>query len=93
LSTAGGLIFNGDTQGNFVAYDAESGSALWEYNTEYGSRGSPVSYKAGGQQFILTPVGMGYTQNSQTVDFMTNLFPDLRRGKKGGQLIAFKIAD
>jgi alcohol dehydrogenase (cytochrome c) len=93
LSTAGGLIFNGDTQGNFAAYDAESGSSLWEYNTGYGSRGSPVSYKADGQQFILTPVGMGYTQNSQTVDFMTNLFPDLRRGKKGGQLIAFKIAD
>ena len=93
LSTAGGLIFNGDAKGVFTAYDAESGDVMWKHNTEYGMRGSPISYQADGQQFILTPVGMGYTQNMQTVDFMTNLFPDLKRAKKGGQLIAFRLGE
>jgi len=36
---------------------------------------------------------MGYLKNEQSFDFMSGLFPDIRRLKKGGQLVAFKLAE
>ncbi len=33
LATAGGLVFTGDAEGNFTAYDAENGKLLWSYSS------------------------------------------------------------
>ena len=33
LSTAGGLIFSGTTEGNFFALDAETGKSKWQFQT------------------------------------------------------------
>ena len=93
LSTAGGLVFHGDVAGNFFAYDVESGNVLWKHSGDLGVRGGPVTYASAEQQFILIPTGMGYLKNEQSFDFMSGLFPDIRRLKKGGQLVAFKLAE
>jgi alcohol dehydrogenase (cytochrome c) len=37
MSTAAGLVFAGDNEGNFTAFDAKTGTALWHYST-----GSPI---------------------------------------------------
>jgi alcohol dehydrogenase (cytochrome c) len=57
LSTASGLVFFGEDGGTFAAVDAQSGKLLWHFpaNTSWG--GSPMTYLAGGQQFVAIAGG------------------------------------
>jgi alcohol dehydrogenase (cytochrome c) len=59
LSTAGGLVFSGNPQGEFFALDARTGQKLWSFETGGGHRGSSVSYSVNGRQYIATPSGWG----------------------------------
>jgi len=59
LSTAGGLVFEGSSDGNFSAYDAAKGTKLWSFATQAGVLASPVSYSLGGEQYIVVLVGWG----------------------------------
>ena len=59
LATAGGLVFTGDPEGNFAAYDADSGDHLWSYQTGSGIRAAPISYELEGKQYIAILSGMG----------------------------------
>ncbi|MEO8313207.1 MAG: PQQ-binding-like beta-propeller repeat protein [Pseudomonadota bacterium] len=52
LSTGGGLLFAGDPDGNFVAYDAASGKSLW--HSLIGSvKAAPLTFMLDGGQYIL----------------------------------------
>jgi alcohol dehydrogenase (cytochrome c) len=55
LSTAGGLLFTNEAE-HLVALDAASGKVLWHTNPGASLSGSPMTYEAGGRQFVLTPV-------------------------------------
>jgi len=58
MSTASGLVFAGDNDGNFNAFDAKSGKRLWTYRT--GSMiwgGAAMSYMLDGKQYVLIPSG------------------------------------
>jgi alcohol dehydrogenase (cytochrome c) len=59
LATGGGLVFTGDAEGNFAAYDDENGKILWSYQTGSGIRASPVTYRIDGKQYIAIASGMG----------------------------------
>jgi alcohol dehydrogenase (cytochrome c) len=59
LATAGGLVFTGDAEGNFTAYDAATGRILWSYQTGSGIRAAPVTYRLNGKQYVAIPSGMG----------------------------------
>lgn len=59
LSTAGGLVFQGDAEGVLRAYDASTGKTLWSYDTGNGIVAPPISYKLGGRQYIALMVGWG----------------------------------
>jgi alcohol dehydrogenase (cytochrome c) len=59
LATAGGLVFTGDAEGNFGAYDDANGKLLWSYQTGSGIRAAPVSFELGGKQYIAIASGMG----------------------------------
>jgi alcohol dehydrogenase (cytochrome c) len=66
LATAGGLLFTGDAEGNFLAYDAETGRQLWSWQTGSGIRAAPVSFLVDGKQYVAIASGMagavgGYT--------------------------------
>lgn len=53
LSTAGGLLFTGDSLGHLLALDPRNGRALWHVNTgEYVENG-PVTYDLSGRQFVV----------------------------------------
>ncbi len=58
LSTAAGLVFAGDNEGNFMAFDAKTGRNLWHYAT-----GSPIwgaaamTYMLDGKQYVIIPSG------------------------------------
>jgi alcohol dehydrogenase (cytochrome c) len=53
------LVFTGDAEGNFGAYDDATGEMLWSYQTGSGIRAAPISYELGGKQYIAIASGMG----------------------------------
>ena len=57
LATAGGLVFNGEANGLFRAFDAKNGKKLWEYQTGAGVNAPAVSYTVGGKQYIAVAAG------------------------------------
>lgn len=59
LATAGGLVFQGQSNGIFHAYDATTGEALWEFDAQSGIVAAPMSYRMGGVQYVALLVGYG----------------------------------
>jgi alcohol dehydrogenase (cytochrome c) len=60
LATAGGLVFSGGTNDRkFHAFDAASGKLLWEFPTNSGITGQPVSFLVNGKQYIAVMSGWG----------------------------------
>jgi alcohol dehydrogenase (cytochrome c) len=52
LSTAGGLVFSGSDEGNFVALDAMTGKPLWDFQTGEPIAANPISFAIDGRQHI-----------------------------------------
>lgn len=52
MATAGDLVFYGDSRGFLNAADARTGAVLWRYQTGSWVRATPVTYRAGGKQFV-----------------------------------------
>jgi glucose dehydrogenase len=77
LATAGGLVFTGEGNGQFKAYDAETGSQLWKFQAGAGVNAPPSSYTVDGQQYVVVAAG----GNAQ-LDF-----------KRGNNIIAFTLGD
>ncbi len=59
LATGGGLVFQGDADGVFTAYDAKTGDRLWHYDAGLGISAPPITYKIDGTQYIALLVGYG----------------------------------
>ncbi len=57
LATAGDLVFNGEANGWFKAYDAQTGKELWKYNCGAGVNAPAVSYTIGGKQYVAVAAG------------------------------------
>jgi len=75
LSTAGGLVFTGEGNGQFKAYDAETGAVLWKFQAGAGVNAPPASYTVDGKQYIVVAAG-GNVQ----LDY-----------KRGNNILAFTI--
>lgn len=62
LTTASGLIFSGDAEGNFLALDSKSGKLLWRHQMGSALHGtSAVTYMLDGRQQVLVPAGTTLT--------------------------------
>jgi len=59
LTTGGNLVFQGRSDGKFLAYDAGTGDALWIFNAGLGISAPPITYKIDGKQYIALLVGFG----------------------------------
>jgi alcohol dehydrogenase (cytochrome c) len=57
MATAGGLIFFGDDAQSFEAVDANTGKALWHFNTGQNISASPMTYAVNGKQFVTIAAG------------------------------------
>ncbi|MCB1897333.1 MAG: PQQ-binding-like beta-propeller repeat protein, partial [Rhodocyclaceae bacterium] len=77
----------GDMEGNIYAYDADDGKELWTFWAGSGLRGGPVSYRAGGKQYIVFPTGLG----SHAPGFLAGAFPQIKDLPGGAALIAFTL--
>ncbi len=61
MSTAGGLVFAGNTLNEFAAYKAETGEKLWRTDTQTGALAGPVTYEVDGEQFVAVVGGFRQT--------------------------------
>lgn len=59
LSTAGNLVFQGNTDEDLVAYKATTGERLWSAPSQTSIIAPPVSYSVNGEQYIAVVVGWG----------------------------------
>jgi len=57
LATAGGVVFMGEGNGWFDAFDAKSGQRLWRYNLGAGVNAPPVTYEVNGEQYLAVAAG------------------------------------
>lgn len=57
LSTAGGLVFTGDAEGNFIALDAATGKALWHFQCGASVYSAPMTYAINGKQYVAVAAG------------------------------------
>jgi quinohemoprotein ethanol dehydrogenase len=58
IATAGNLVFQGQADGQFVAYAADSGKVLWSFKTDNAVIAPPISFSAGGKQYVSVLSGM-----------------------------------
>ena len=59
LATAGGLVFQGTGDGQFLALDARTGKTLWSTDNQAATLAGPISYEIGGEQYIAVVGGHG----------------------------------
>src|SRR3990172_7591232 len=59
MVTDGGLMFYGSLGGDFRAVDRSSGKILWSRKLGSGIIGNPITYKAGGKQYVGVFSGIG----------------------------------
>jgi len=57
LSTAGGLVFTGDAEGNVIALDAASGKVLWHFQCGSSVFAAPMSFAIDGKQYVAVAAG------------------------------------
>jgi alcohol dehydrogenase (cytochrome c) len=62
MTTASGLIFTGDSEGNLLAIDSKGGKLLWRYQMGANLHGtSVITYMVDGRQHVLVPAGTTLT--------------------------------
>jgi quinoprotein glucose dehydrogenase len=58
IVTAGGLVFTAATKDPFLrAFDAKTGEQLWQGQLPVPAQSTPMTYKAGGKEFIVIAAG------------------------------------
>lgn len=74
-ATGGGLIFGGDVNGRFRAYDDKTGKTLWEMNLGSPVSGYPITFSVAGKQYVAVTTGSSLVANSSL-----RVAPELKPG-------------
>ena len=85
VATGGGLVFGGDVNGRFRAFDDETGEVLWEINLGSPVTGFPISYAVDGRQYVAVSTG-----SAGTASGFVRLTPELRPSA-GNNLFVFGL--
>jgi alcohol dehydrogenase (cytochrome c) len=89
LTTAGGLAFIGDWNRYINAYDVKTGDLLWQTRAAQSPQGFPISYAAGGRQYVAVPVGVGAASWGTAIPLL--LTPELKRPLSGNAIMVFAL--
>ena len=87
VATGGGLVFGGDVNGRFRAFDEDTGDVLWEINLGSPVTGFPISYAVNGTQYIAVSTGTAGNANTQ-LSMTRELRPSF-----GNNLFVFALPD
>jgi alcohol dehydrogenase (cytochrome c) len=88
LATAGGLVFIGDYDRWVHAYDVDNGEELWKSRLATSAQGFPISYEAGGTQYVAIPAGREGGSPWRIGSFLA---PELQSPDGHNALYVFKV--
>jgi alcohol dehydrogenase (cytochrome c) len=89
LATAGGIVFGGDANRRLIAFDGISGKILWQLPLNSQPGGFPMTYMAGGKQYVAIPVGLSLIGNRAS----RQLTPEIPVPSQGSTLLVFALPD
>lgn len=88
LTTGGELVFAGDLDRYFRAYDVHTGEVLWQTRLGTSVQGFPVSYMVDGEQYVAVPAGVG---GGSPRGVPADVTPDILHPANGNALYVFKL--
>ena len=88
LTTAGGLVFAGGADRWFRAHDVRTGEVLWETRLGHAAHGFPITYAAGGRQYLAVPTGLGIFRG-----LTATLNPEIHQARTGNALYVFALSE
>jgi alcohol dehydrogenase (cytochrome c) len=89
LTTGGGLVFAGDLDRYFRAYDVRTGEPLWQTRLGTSVQGFPVSFSANGRQYIAVTTGLG---GGSPRLVPRTISPEIKHPANGQAIYVFELA-
>src|SRR6516225_6259645 len=86
VTTAGGLVFTGFTDGTLAAYDDTTLDQLWKINVGTGFAAPPMTFEAGGKQYVAILTGLSRVSKTRHV-----LTPELREMRYQTMMFVFGL--
>jgi alcohol dehydrogenase (cytochrome c) len=90
LTTASGVGFIGDLDRRFRAFDVKTGETLWSARLGTSASGYPITFTAGGKQYVAVPAGLGGGSPRLVPRTIT---PDIKHPNNGNALYVFELPD
>ena len=88
LATGGELVFQGNQQGEFNAYNAGTGEKLWSFAAQTGVVAPPITYSVDGEQYVAVLAGWG---GAFAITADGALIEDLAPVRNVSRLLVFKL--
>jgi alcohol dehydrogenase (cytochrome c) len=88
VTTAGGVVFVGDVDRWFRAFDVATGDVLWEVRLGHAAHGYPTTFAVDGKQYVAVPTGLGLFRSVANV-----LSPEIFTAETGNALYVFALPD
>ena len=85
VTTGGGLVFGGDVNGRFRAFDQDTGDVLWEINLGSPVTGFPITFAVDGRQYVAASTG-----SAANAGINLRMTPELRPSA-GNNLFVFAL--
>ena len=88
VTTASGLVFVGDADRYFRAFDVETGDVRWETRLGHAAHGYTITYAIDGRQYVAVPTGLGLFRG-----LTASLSPEIFTPETGNALFVFALPD
>jgi len=85
----GGLVFAGDFDCSFRAFDAQSGKVLWEIPLSGPVERYPISYAADDRQYVAVSAGGGSVGQRH----LSQLYPEAKTSTGSSVLMVFALGE
>jgi alcohol dehydrogenase (cytochrome c) len=85
LATAGNLVFLGESDGTFAAYDAKTLKQVWSFNTGTGINAPPITFAVNGKQYVAVLAGSRQNVN------IYGLAPEIKNMTTASMLYVFAL--
>jgi alcohol dehydrogenase (cytochrome c) len=86
LTTAGGLVFTGFTDGSLMAYDDSTMEELWKINVGTGFQAPPMTFEVNGKQYVAILSGLSAISKARHA-----FTPELREQRNQTMLFVFGL--
>jgi alcohol dehydrogenase (cytochrome c) len=91
ITTAGGVGFVGDLDRTFRAFDVKTGETLWQTRLGTTVMGYPVTFTAGGRQYVAVTTGATGGGSPRVVP--RTIIPEVKMPSTGNALYVFALPE